>query len=233
MALHNLLPAAAQNDAHIYFANYPYGEWKPPLQRKAFVAQYARGESLLDIGCGAYPVSEEINVRYKAGMDISVAVTERAMQCFNAFYLVDISQIADAVLTSLGTFDTIIASELLEHLSDPQAAVKKMKALLSPHGKLLVTVPNGYSLAASVDKALHKGHFERFRVFHWSHVSLLPKTGWEKIFKDEQLAIEHFDFRPTDLIEGFPREHASGWKLFCSFAPHYLAHQFFYVLRHE
>jgi 2-polyprenyl-3-methyl-5-hydroxy-6-metoxy-1,4-benzoquinol methylase len=46
-----------------------------------------------------------------------------------------------------GSFDVVIASEVLEHLQiSITAAIRKLKRLLAPGGTLLITVPNAYNL---------------------------------------------------------------------------------------
>jgi len=41
-------------------------------------------------------------------------------------------------------FDIIILSEVLEHVEDPLVLLQRLKSLLLPDGKLLITIPNGY-----------------------------------------------------------------------------------------
>jgi SAM-dependent methyltransferase len=42
------------------------------------------------------------------------------------------------------TYDVIVASEVLEHLHEPETAIQAFRNLLSPGGICVVTVPNGY-----------------------------------------------------------------------------------------
>lgn len=42
-----------------------------------------------------------------------------------------------------GTFDLIIACEVMEHVAHPDELLRKMHALLSPGGRILLTTPNG------------------------------------------------------------------------------------------
>jgi SAM-dependent methyltransferase len=44
-----------------------------------------------------------------------------------------------------GTFDFCVLKNVLEHIIDPAELLSKMKYILKPEGKLIITVPNDYS----------------------------------------------------------------------------------------
>lgn len=105
-----------------------YGEHLP---------QHAHGR-LLDLGCGKVPLygayralaSEVVCVDWAAG----APVDHIDRQC-------DLSQplpFADA------QFDTIILSDVLEHIPEPAQLWKEMARLLSPGGKIVMNVPFFY-----------------------------------------------------------------------------------------
>jgi 2-polyprenyl-3-methyl-5-hydroxy-6-metoxy-1,4-benzoquinol methylase len=43
----------------------------------------------------------------------------------------------------IGEFDLVIACELIEHVADPVALLRKLKSFLAPGGRVMVTTPNG------------------------------------------------------------------------------------------
>jgi len=59
-----------------------------------------------------------------------------------------------------GQFDTVLCLNLLEHLADPRAALENAQLALEPGGRLIVLVPQGAWLHASLDRAV--GHLRRF-----------------------------------------------------------------------
>jgi SAM-dependent methyltransferase len=56
------------------------------------------------------------------------------------FHLIDLRELASH-MPSLGTFDQIICFETIEHVSDDQALLRSLAAMLAPGGSLLVTAP--------------------------------------------------------------------------------------------
>ena len=218
-------------DSFEYFSNFPYEAWKPAAPRVAFIKHYATGERLLDIACGGHPVTANIHIPYKAGMDISPKAALMAKDQFQDFYLCDFTQTSAEYLQRLGTFDTIVCSEFLEHTKNPTATLEKILPLLHSKSKLLITVPSGESIAMQLDKYTHKGHWHRFELFHKTHTSLLPLPAWHHLFSTAGLEEVVFDFRPSDIVENFPKENFPGWKQLCSLAPQYFGHQYFFALK--
>jgi glycosyltransferase involved in cell wall biosynthesis len=59
-----------------------------------------------------------------------------------------------------GQFDTVLCLNLLEHLEDPRTALENAQLALAPGGRIIVLVPQGPWLHASLDRAV--GHLRRF-----------------------------------------------------------------------
>lgn len=75
-----------------------------------------------------------------SGIDISSRAVAKANKDFGPFYQVcDLMDYHDAVGTG---FDVVVATELIEHVSDPKALVERASSLLRPGGALVLTTPN-------------------------------------------------------------------------------------------
>ena len=57
-------------------------------------------------------------------------------------------------------FDCVVACEVLEHIEDDAAALRKMRDLLAPGGQLLLSVPASMRLWSTDDEIV--GHFRRY-----------------------------------------------------------------------
>lgn len=114
---------------------------------------WVKGPKVLDVGCTGHVV--EIGSRYwlhgclrekfpsVTGVDISAenveALKKRGLsdvhvQSAESFELPD-------------TFDTIVAGELIEHLSNPGQFLQQARRHLGGHGRLVLTTPNPFSIA--------------------------------------------------------------------------------------
>ena len=122
------------------------------LQRLHWLRDHLRPEErTVEFGCGT---GRLITLPLRAwGYDVTgVDLDERSIEHGRALLReagLDPEALQAADLAELpGPFDTVIASEILEHLDDAElrASLDLIAERLVPGGKLLVTTPNGYSL---------------------------------------------------------------------------------------
>ncbi len=133
------------------------------------VAGYCRG-NILEIGSGIGNISKLL-LEKQASVTLSdlkssyCTILQRRFKGISN--LRDIIQVdlslADfdkkhAALT--GMFDTLIALNVIEHISDDITAIRNCKRLLRPGGRMIILVPAFQWLFNSLDKEL--GHFRRY-----------------------------------------------------------------------
>ncbi len=87
-------------------------------------------------------------------------------------------------------FDTVVCSNVLEHIEDDAAALAAMREVLLPDGRVVLVVPAVKSLYGEIDRAIH--HFRRYSreelvarlegagltVEHVSYFNMLGVPGW-------------------------------------------------------
>lgn len=99
---------------------------------------------ILEIGCGdgstgAYAKRERKCGRY-VGVELSPAAAAIAADAIDKVYAADIEGFE--VPEPTGSFDVLIASEVLEHLVDPWKVLKRLSFLLRPGGLVFASSPN-------------------------------------------------------------------------------------------
>ena len=111
------------------------------------------GTKVIDVGCGAGRHSYEA---YRRGADViafdqnaeELAEVDAMLQAMGAEGEAPESAKAQVVVGDAlalpypdGTFDVVIASEILEHVPDDESAIAELVRVLRPGGSLAVTVP--------------------------------------------------------------------------------------------
>ncbi len=76
---------------------------------------------------------------------------------------------------SAASADSVLCSNVLEHIENEQAALRNMHAVLKPGGRLVLVVPAGTWLHGSMDVVL--GHYRRYS--KKSLIALLSSRGFE------------------------------------------------------
>ena len=104
------------------------------------IPRHARG-ALLDLGCGSQPL-------YATYLDhVASIATADWPNSVHHTVSVDVYCDLDAPLPFAdATFDTVLLSDVLEHLSQPQQALREVARVLRPGGVLLLNAPFMYWL---------------------------------------------------------------------------------------
>lgn len=111
----------------------------------AVTSRFAPGAKILDVGCGngvisRYLGSQGFNV---LGIDVSPQSIARANELNRSPNTRFEVKSAEELVAAGESFDVVICSEVLEHLSDPDALLRVLHQSLKDEGILVVTVPNG------------------------------------------------------------------------------------------
>ncbi len=154
----------------------------------------ADARRLLEVGCGEGRLGALLKAlvpgRQVFGIEREPAAASGG--CLDAVFEIDVER-EDPPLEA-GSLDVLLYGDVLEHLADPLAVLRRHRRLLRPGGLVLASVPNvqHYSVAA----ALLRGDFQyeraglldatHLRFFTWStFFKLLLDTGFQPEIVDE------------------------------------------------
>jgi 2-polyprenyl-3-methyl-5-hydroxy-6-metoxy-1,4-benzoquinol methylase len=141
-------------DGYLYEALLPenvFGHTKKVmLFREAIerlrAASKKRSLRILDIGCGSgYAVTRFLGKTsdHVMGIDMHPPNIAYAKKHFSHSSLHFSCMNAQSLFSNGEVFDIVVMGDVLEHLDDPASILKIAVELLTPDGRLLVTVPNG------------------------------------------------------------------------------------------
>jgi 2-polyprenyl-3-methyl-5-hydroxy-6-metoxy-1,4-benzoquinol methylase len=119
------------------------------------VEHYCDNKKVLDLGCGHSPEFEEVwkngrllhkriheASREVLGLDLDESVVERMRQL--GFHVVCDDAENPQHMNGAGTFDAIVAGDIIEHLNNPGAMLKAMKSRLAPKGVFVISTPSPF-----------------------------------------------------------------------------------------
>jgi len=126
---------------------------------------HARGR-LLDMGCGKAPLFATYRPQVS---DIQCIDWDNGLH--GADYLDKSCDLNAAMPYADETFDTIILSDVLEHLPEPARCWTEIGRLLAPGGKMLLNVPFYYQV--------HEAPFDFYRYTEFALRRFAEQTGFE------------------------------------------------------
>lgn len=130
--------------------------------------------SILDIGCGAGSVSEELVRRGHTvhGIDIIEEGVSRAKKRGLIAEVYDLNQVP--LPFEDGSFDCVLALDVLEHIFDPMALLKEIKRLLRVSGYAIIFLPLHFDLRQRLRMLVGKG------LIQYEHLMYDPNcVAWE------------------------------------------------------
>jgi 2-polyprenyl-3-methyl-5-hydroxy-6-metoxy-1,4-benzoquinol methylase len=108
------------------------------------------GQRVADIGCGTGELLGELAAMWPAselvGVDFAASRLRTAAAAAPPVTLVD-ADLGAPLPFGDGAFDTVFCTEVLEHLKDPVGALREMRRVLTPGGRLTLSVPNATGFA--------------------------------------------------------------------------------------
>jgi 2-polyprenyl-3-methyl-5-hydroxy-6-metoxy-1,4-benzoquinol methylase len=142
--------------AHAGMRDRVYGETVNHWLLELFVP----GRRVLDIGCGTGAWGPDLRARGATelvGVEIAPEAADAARRRYDRVVTTPSEELDVATLG--GTFGTIIAADVIEHLVDPFDQLKRWVEWCAPRGELVISTPNLRHFRVLRDLAAH-GRFD-------------------------------------------------------------------------
>ncbi len=118
--------------------------WNEHVARYFFAARMAPGRRVLDAGCGSGYGADVLarTARVVLGIDISDDAIDYAQTHYHAAHVRFERASCLEIPAPDGSFDLVVAFEIIEHLSDWRGFLREVRRVLAPEGQFLVSTPN-------------------------------------------------------------------------------------------
>jgi O-antigen biosynthesis protein len=127
---------------------------------------------ILDVGCGMGKLSSNLKIqnphRKVIGIENNKIAAEEARKHLDEIVEGDIQTTEIPFVKS--TFDCIIYADILEHLTNPEATLLKLKPYLKPDGYIICSIPNMRHYTAILQLLLHGWEYKDFGLFDKTHL---------------------------------------------------------------
>lgn len=197
------------NLSHKYVQNmqrhdYEYFETYLDLLRKFAPFVIHSSSKLLELGCGhgasTYFIAKQFSEYYCIGLDISEPGITHAKSTFSSKNL--LYQVSDCLELpfSDGTFSIVTSFDCIEHLPNPEVALREMIRILRPSGIILIKAPHHRNPIIPVIDILtfkHRYPFTQTWVHNLPRFIELSSSFLKTIFSQQV----YFNMRSPDLTD--------------------------------
>lgn len=162
------------------------------------LSKVSPGKKVLDVGCSSGLLGQRIRNlgHYVVGVDLveHPEIRDRV----DDFVLADL----EGGLPDLagGTFDLVIAADVIEHVADPAGLLGQMASVVAPNGRLVVSTPNFGHWYARLRVLTGTFDYDRRGILDAGHVRFFTRRGLRRTIREARLAID--DLRFTGLPFG-------------------------------
>lgn len=172
----------------------------PSVQRVEYILSQCEGKRVLHLGCTNWPYTEDSlakssllhsAIRDRCKELYGVDADEKGLDLlrkngFDNLYVANLESLEACKIS--GTFDLVIAGEMIEHLNNPGLFLDGVKRFLGPGSVLLISTINAYCFVRALQYAF-KGKGGENEPVHPDHVAyysystlklLLKRHGFQK-----------------------------------------------------
>lgn len=149
-------------------------------------------QRVLDLGCFCGGSGKWLKERFPdceiVGIEMLAQAGAMAAQVYDRVIIGKFEQVDfDAEGLKEGSFDAIIAADVLEHIYNPWLALQRLKPLLKPGGAIYVSLPNIRNLAVLSALSAGEWQYEGAGILDITHIrfftlsqaiEMLNQTGW-------------------------------------------------------
>jgi 2-polyprenyl-3-methyl-5-hydroxy-6-metoxy-1,4-benzoquinol methylase len=156
------------------------------------VLAVAPGSRVLDVGCAAGHVGRVLRERGCVlwGVEIDADAAALAADAYERVVVGDVDEL-DLTSELAGLeFDVVLMLDVLEHLKQPERALRQVRPLLPPGGKVIASIPNVTHAALRLELLGGRFRYRETGLLDRTHLRFFDRHGVEELFKDGGFAVD-------------------------------------------
>ncbi|HVT44046.1 MAG TPA: glycosyltransferase [Thermoanaerobaculia bacterium] len=159
------------------------------------------GKNVLELGCSTGYMSRVLRERgcRVTGVEMDLAAAAQAAEVCDRIITGDCERIDWERELGEERFDVILAADVLEHLKDPLALLRRLRPFLTPDGSVVASIPNiGHG---SVRLSLFAGRFpySETGLLDRTHLRFFTRDSMEQLFADAGFLMARLERREADI----------------------------------
>lgn len=162
------------------------------------VEEAKRPMRILDVGTADGYLGAILKARghYVAGLDYDPRVVEKARPIYDRFYQADVERFE---FPERSEYDCIIFADVLEHLPDPAAVLRRCVRSLKPGGKIIISVPNAANIVVRLSLLFGRFEYGDRGILDRTHLRFFTRKTFTKLLQESGLHVRQMFATPIPV----------------------------------
>ena len=159
-----------------------------------------KNKKVLDVGCFEGILSEKMkqNNCTVVGVEIDVDAAKKAKTYCEELIIGDVEMIQLNPKFE-NYFDIIVFADILEHLTNPLAVLKRFKRYLNDDGYVIISLPNIANWKIRLQLLLGNFEYDDYGILDSGHLRFFNEKNTKKMIRDAGFKISKFDLTVGDV----------------------------------
>ncbi len=182
-----------------------YSENMPPDLKTAIGWMYdfiEPNKTFLDFGCATGYFGKLVKKGKNCkvyGVEISAVDVKEARKVLDGVYSFDLDGAEWPKEVYERQYDYLFYGDVLEHLKQPDEALKKSRALLKPGGKIFVSIPNIAHVSTRLELLQGNFEYESMGILDNTHLKYFTLEAFSRLANEAGYNIEAVDYTINDF----------------------------------
>jgi 2-polyprenyl-3-methyl-5-hydroxy-6-metoxy-1,4-benzoquinol methylase len=152
------------------------------------------GKRVLDVGCSSGYLAEPLAARGNTivGLELDAGAAREAERFCEQVLVGDVETME--LPFGPASFDVVLCGDVVEHLRDPVAALARLRPLLRPDGRLVVSTPNVANWAIRLSLLGGRWRYTDRGILDRSHTHLFTRATLRDALETAGYRVERIDF---------------------------------------
>jgi 2-polyprenyl-3-methyl-5-hydroxy-6-metoxy-1,4-benzoquinol methylase len=181
---------------------------RPHGGHEKLLARVEPGGRVLDVGCSAGYLSRRLVERGSTvvGIELDEQAASQARRWCETVLTGDVETME--LPFEPGSFDVVMCADLIEHLRDPLAFLGRVRPLLRPGGRIVLTTPNVANWTIRLALLFGSFRYTERGILDRTHTHLFTRKTLIECLEQAGYRVEDFDFTVPVPKLGTPRVEA-------------------------
>jgi SAM-dependent methyltransferase len=198
---------------------------RPHGSHEKLLTLLGRPDRVLDVGCSTGYLAKRLRERGSTvlGLELDERAAEQAREFCEAVHVGDVETME--LPFEEGSFDAVVCGDFIEHLRDPGAFLERVRPLLRPGGRLVLSTPNVANWAMRLGLLFGRFRYTEWGILDRTHTHLFTRKTLRECLERAGYRIAVVDFTVPVPVLSTPRVEALAHRI-GRLRPSFFAYQF-------